>query len=79
MTKTTKAEVFKPEILDELLAGMSSPEELMGDAGLFKQLKKALMERVLGAELPITWATRRATRPARAAATAATGIRPRPC
>jgi putative transposase len=30
---------------------MSSPEELMGDAGLFKQLKKALMERVLGAEL----------------------------
>jgi len=52
MTKTTtKPEIFKPEILDELLAGMSSPEELMGDAGLFKQLKKALMERVLGAEL----------------------------
>ena len=52
MTKTTtKSEIFKPETLDELLAGMSSPEELMGDAGLFKQLKKALMERVLGAEL----------------------------
>jgi putative transposase len=52
MTKTTnKPEPFKPEVLDELLAGMSSPEELMGDAGLFKQLKKALMERVLGAEL----------------------------
>src|SRR5665213_4173873 len=52
MTKTTtKPEIFKPEILDELLAGMSSPEELMGDAGLFKQLKKALMERALGAEL----------------------------
>src|SRR5665213_1068709 len=52
MTKTTtKPEIFKPEILYELLAGMCSPEELMGDAGLFKQLKKALMERVLGAEL----------------------------
>ncbi len=52
MTKTTtKPEIFKPEILDELLAGMSSPEELMGDAGLFGQLKKALMERVLAAEL----------------------------
>jgi putative transposase len=42
---------IKPEILDELLAGVSSPEELMGDAGLFRQLKKALMERALGGEL----------------------------
>ena len=42
---------IKPEVLDELLAGVSSPDELMGDAGLFKQLKKALMERALGAEL----------------------------
>jgi putative transposase len=42
---------IKPEILDELLAGVSSPEELMGDGGLFKALKKAMMERVLGAEL----------------------------
>jgi putative transposase len=46
MTKT-----IKPEILDELLSGVSSPEELMGDAGLFRQLKKALMERALGGEL----------------------------
>lgn len=42
---------IKPEILDELLAGVSGPEELMGDAGLFRQLKKALMERALGGEL----------------------------
>lgn len=42
---------IKPELLDELLAGVSSPEELLGDAGLFRQLKKALMERALGAEL----------------------------
>ena len=52
MTKTTRrAEPFNPEVLDELLSGMSSPEELLGEAGLFKSLKKALMERVLGAEL----------------------------
>jgi hypothetical protein len=30
---------IKPEVLDELLSGVSSPEDLMGDAGLFKQLK----------------------------------------
>jgi hypothetical protein len=47
------------------------PEE----AGLFRQLKKTLMERALGAEL-VTWATRRAMRPAAAAGTA--GIRGRP-
>lgn len=43
--------MIKPEILDELLSGVSSPEELIGDAGLFRQLKKALMERALGGEL----------------------------
>lgn len=43
--------MIKPEVLDELLAGVSSPEDLTGDGGLFKELKKALMERVLGAEL----------------------------
>lgn len=42
---------IKPELLDELLAGVTSPEDLTGDGGLFKQLKKALMERALGAEL----------------------------
>ena len=42
---------IKPELLDELLSGLSKPEELLGDAGLFRQLKKALMERALGGEL----------------------------
>lgn len=42
---------IKAELLDELLSGVSSPEDLLGDAGLFRQLKKALMERALGAEL----------------------------
>ena len=39
------------ELLDELLANYEKPEDLTGDDGLFKQLKKALIERALGAEL----------------------------
>ena len=50
---------IKPEHLDELLAGYEKPEDLLGEgeAGLFKQLKKALLERALGAELttPSCW------------------------
>jgi putative transposase len=42
---------IKSEVLDELLSGMSSPEDLLGEGGVFRQLKKALMERALGAEL----------------------------
>ena len=42
---------LRPELLDELLAGYETPEDLLGDDGLFKQLKKALLERALGAEL----------------------------
>jgi putative transposase len=42
---------IKPEVLDELLSGVSTPDDLLGDAGLFRQLKKALMERALGGEL----------------------------
>jgi putative transposase len=33
---------IKPEHLDELLAGYEKPEDLLGEVGLFKQLKKAL-------------------------------------
>src|SRR5210317_2365045 len=39
------------EILDELLKGCERPEDLLGDAGLMKELKIKLMERMLGAEL----------------------------
>jgi putative transposase len=39
------------ELLDQLLANYSKPEDLTGENGLFKQLKKALIERALGAEL----------------------------
>jgi putative transposase len=43
--------MIKTELLDELLFGVNSPEDLLGDGGVFRQLKKALMERALGAEL----------------------------
>ena len=39
------------DILDELLKGCERPEDLLGDGGLMKDLKKALMQRMLGAEL----------------------------
>ncbi len=42
---------IRAELLDELLAGYEKPEDLLGEEGLFKQLKKALLERALGAEL----------------------------
>ena len=42
---------LRPELLDELLADYETPEDLLGDEGLFKQLEKALLERALGAEL----------------------------
>jgi len=47
---TTKSTIT-PELLDQLLANYEKPEDLTGDGGLFKQLKKALIERALGAEL----------------------------
>ena len=40
-----------PELLDQLFANYTKPEDLTGENGLFKQLKKALIERALGAEL----------------------------
>ena len=40
-----------PELLDQLLANYTKPEDLLGEEGLFKQLKKALIERALGTEL----------------------------
>lgn len=37
------------EIFDELLKGCERPEDLLGDGELMKDLKKALMQRMLGA------------------------------
>ena len=39
------------ELLDELLKGCARPEDLLGEAGLMKELKIRLMERMLSAEL----------------------------
>lgn len=40
-----------PDLLDRLLSDYTKPEDLLGEEGLFRQLKKALIERALGAEL----------------------------
>ncbi|MGB3624575.1 MAG: transposase, partial [Henriciella sp.] len=37
--------------IDELLKGCERPEDLLGDGGLMRGLKRALMQRMLGAEL----------------------------
>src|SRR6201997_3530439 len=42
---------IRDEVIDELLQGDNSPEDLIGAEGLFKELKKRLLERALGAEL----------------------------
>lgn len=42
---------FKKELLDELLKNYKKPEDLMGQAGIFQQLKRALIERALEGEL----------------------------
>jgi hypothetical protein len=52
MTKTKrKSEEFSDETLDALLVGHETPEEIFVEAGLFKRLQSALIERALGAEL----------------------------
>jgi putative transposase len=48
---TTTNTTITPELLDQRLANYTKQEDLTGDDGLFKQLKKALIERALGAEL----------------------------
>jgi putative transposase len=47
----TTTSTITPELLDQLLSNYKKPEDLTGEDGLFKQLKKALIERALGAEL----------------------------
>ena len=42
---------IKQEIIDELLKDYKNPEDLLGEEGLFKALKKALIERAMNAEL----------------------------
>ena len=44
---------IRPELLDELLKDYETPADLLGEAGLFRDLKQALLERALNAELSV--------------------------
>jgi hypothetical protein len=47
----TKPDTKTDALLDELLQGCESPEEILGEHGLLKSLTKRLVERALAAEL----------------------------
>ena len=64
------------ELLDELLKGCKRPDDLLGEAGLMKELKIRLMEGMLGAELTAHLAMRPVPRHRRNSPTAATGFQP---
>ena len=42
------ARPIRDEVIEELLQGYTSPQDLLGEEGLFKELKKRLPERALG-------------------------------
>jgi transposase-like protein len=42
---------IKPEVLDELLKGVQTQQDLMGPNGLLTALTKGLVERILEGEL----------------------------
>jgi len=48
-----KKMAFTPELLDSLLVDYEKPADMLGPGGLFDQLKKALAERALAAELQL--------------------------
>jgi putative transposase len=45
------AQAIRDELIEELLQGYSSQQDRVGEEGSFKELKKRLLERALGAEL----------------------------
>jgi putative transposase len=44
---------IRPELLDELLQGATTPDAIFGPAGVLKRLTGAIVERALGAELDV--------------------------
>ena len=46
-------QAIRDEVIEELLQGYRSPEDLLGEEGLFRELKKRLLARALGAELTL--------------------------
>jgi putative transposase len=51
MTDSTTIAPFRAELIDELLKGYKSPEDLIGKDGILKALTKSLVERALAGEL----------------------------
>ena len=51
MARKKRESVIPVELLDQLLKGYEKPEDLLGKDGILDELKKAVMERALGAEL----------------------------
>jgi len=51
MTTKKDKNGFSEKLLDELMQNYQSPEDLLGEGGLLKQLTKALVERAMEAEL----------------------------
>jgi len=51
MARKKKEPAIPAELLDQILTDYEKPEDLLGKDGIFDQLKKAVMERALGAEL----------------------------
>ena len=49
--KTTVLKTLPTDLIDRLLVDYKSPEDLIGEDGLLKQLTKALVERALSAEM----------------------------
>jgi putative transposase len=46
-----KTSGLDPQLIDQLLKDYKSPEDILGEGGILKQLKKALLERALEGEL----------------------------
>ena len=51
MARTKKEPNRVDDLLDELLEDCHSPEDILGESGLMKQIKKRLVERALAGEL----------------------------
>ncbi|MBD2025704.1 hypothetical protein [Leptolyngbya sp. FACHB-711] len=57
---------FRPELLDELLKGYETSEDLLGDGGILKQLTAVLVKRCLNAEMKTIWKSNRRSLQAKA-------------
>jgi putative transposase len=64
---------IKDELLEQLLEGRRKPEDPLGEDGIFQELKKALVEKALGAELTHHLGYEKGRRPSRAASNTRNG------